>query len=98
MFRLTPHNRQLLTVCSFLLLLLAIWLFFSPYGGILKYHKTSEKLNSIRTENEILKKQNAALEKEIAKLTKDPSYQAEIARKKHGMIKKNEIIFDFDKK
>lgn len=71
---------------------------FSPYGGI--YALYQKKSHQARLERNIveLKKENTLLTKEITKLESDPEYIQDIARKKHGLLKKNERIYDFSRK
>ena len=48
--------------------------------------------------NEELRQENQVLKEEIDKIQNDPEYLEEVARKKFGLIKKNELIFNFRKK
>lgn len=89
-------RKKLLLISSVAAVLLACWVIFSPNGG-LKYYKISRKLKAVREENQQLQQQNKALREEITKLLNDPEYIEEMARKKFGLIKENEIIFDFER-
>ena len=80
-----------------MILLVGGWIIFGP-SGALKYYKVTKELKTVRAEIKALESQNKALREEIAKLLSDPVYIEELARKKYGFIKKNEIIYDFEKK
>lgn len=79
------------------LIVLIIFLLFST-NGLFRYYRLKQSLHTIRTANEELLKQNEQLAAEIERLKNDPEYLEEIARKHYGLIKKNEMIFNFKKK
>ena len=43
-----------------------------------------------------LQQENEALRQEIERIEGDIEYLERIAREKHGLLKKNEMLFDFD--
>ena len=47
-------------------------------------------------ENSQLEAKNAELTKDIKRLQSDDTYLEEVARKKHGLLKKNETVYEFD--
>jgi cell division protein FtsB len=55
-------------------------------------------LQAILAQNEQLREANTALRQEIDKLRNDPAYLEEVARRQFGLIKKNEVIYEFPKK
>ena len=73
------------------------WLLIGP-GNAFRYYETKEQLEKVRAENERLKNENSSLQEEVAKLTNDPHYMEEIAREKHGFLKKNEMVFELSPK
>lgn len=89
-------RKRILTVSFVAGILLVCWVVFAP-NGVLKYYKISRELKAVQAENKELQAQNKDLREEITKLLNDPKYIEEIARKKYGFIKENEIIFDFEK-
>lgn len=91
------EQKRLITISLIIALILVFWIAFSP-KGLLQYFRLTESLETVKAENQKLEKQNKELRQEIARLLNDPAYLEEIARKKYGLIKKNEIIFDFEKK
>lgn len=76
--------------------LLLFWHLFSSYG-LLSYFHLKRELAELQTANDQLQEQNRQLLHDLKRFEKDDEYFSEIARKQHGMIKKNEILFDFDK-
>jgi cell division protein FtsB len=95
---LSRANRQRLrVVATGLALLLAFWLVFSPYG-VVRYLRIRKQLVQAEQEIRHLQADNLALEDEIERLQNDPSYIEEVARKRFGLIRKNEIIYEFGKK
>lgn len=91
-------NRQRLRVIGIgLVLVLALWIAFSPFGFV-RSHKVEKRLAEAKQKIDRLKVENKALKKEIDRLQHDPAYVKEVARKRYGLIKKNEIIFDLGKK
>lgn len=69
------------------------WMLIGP-GNAFRYYETKEQLEKVRAENERLKNENSSLQEEIGKLTSDPHYMEEVARDKHGFLKKNEMVFE----
>jgi len=46
-------------------------------------------------ENKNLEQRNVQLRREIDRLQNDDAYLEELARKKYGLLKKNEMVFEF---
>lgn len=90
-------RKKILTASVITALLLAGWLTLAP-KGLLTYYKIAKEISTISTEHKELEEQNKALREEIARLLNDSKYIEEIARKEYGFIRKNEVIFEFDKK
>jgi cell division protein FtsB len=89
--------RRFLAISGIIIILLLLWHLFSPYG-LVRYFQLQNELAEIRTQNEQLTRHNEELTAELNRFKKDDAFFTEIARKQHGMIKKNEIIFDFSPK
>ncbi len=88
-------NRFFAVTIFFLLIFL---LFFFSFGKVGKYLNLREQNSSLSLEVEDLKRQNTELKNEIVKLKTDQKYFEEIARREYGLLKKNEMVFDFNKK
>ena len=78
--------------------LIILWILFSPQTGVWQYYSTKEELHQLQIANEALRTENKALQVELDKLQNDKSYLEKVAREQFGLIKKNEIIYDFNKK
>jgi len=95
---LSPQDKKKIKLVVFaILLLLGVWMIWSPYG-LKKAMETRNDLKSVHEKNKLLREKNSALEEEITRLKSDPKYVEEIARKKHGMVKENEMVFEFEEK
>lgn len=87
--------KQLLAVAAALCLLLVAWILFAPTNGAYHYFRLQSKIDETARQNQILSETNESLQSEIDRLTNDPAYLEETARTKYGLLKKNEIVYDF---
>jgi cell division protein FtsB len=79
------------------LALLLLWMLLSPYG-LWRYGKISRELKALQQENHLLEAENRQFRQDIDRLQNDPGYIEEVARREHGLLRKNEIIFDFTRR
>lgn len=94
--KLSPlQQKRLLRISAALLLLLLVWVFFSPGSGVVAIWRKRAELRSLEEQNQQLETANAQLQKEIDKLQNDPAYLEDIARREHNLLKKNERVFEF---
>lgn len=70
-------------------------LIFAPHSGVLAVLQRHSRLKALQQKASLLEKSNKELEKEISRLRNDPAYLEEVARREHGLLKKNEYIYDF---
>jgi len=97
--KLSPlQRRKLIKFVVVIVLLAFLWVFFSPNAGVWTVIQHRSELHQLQEETIQLEQENAALQSEIDQLQNDPAYLEEIARKKYGLLKKNERVFDFSKK
>ena len=54
------------------------------------------RLEELQHQKTRLQQENEALRQEIERIEGDIEYLERIAREKHGLLKKNEMLFDFD--
>ncbi|MFA6499976.1 MAG: septum formation initiator family protein [Desulfurivibrionaceae bacterium] len=95
---LSETDRKKVLLYSVLIVtVVGVWSVFGPYGA-LKYYGVAKELNEVLTQNEELREANTGLQQEINKLKKDPVYLEEVARRQFGLIKKNEVIYEFPEK
>ena len=78
-------------LCVVLLLGLALF----GDGGILRAFQDQRQKEALTQELQRLQETNAALRKEITALRSDPHYIEGIARRELGMVKKDELIYQF---
>ncbi len=97
--KLSPlQRRRLLKIVVVAALLAFLWVFFSPHAGVWTVIQHRSELHQLQEEMIQLEQENAILQSEIDKLQNDPAYLEEVARKKYGLLKKNERVFDFSRK
>lgn len=83
-----------------IILLLAIMLFFTIFGdkGLLRAYRLRKELREIRKANVELERENERLKEEIKRLDdkSDRRYIEKLAREELGLVKKGEILFQFE--
>ncbi len=80
-----------------ILLLLVAWVLFAPGSGYLYYRNSQKELATIQQKNAELEQNNAILRQEIERLKTDEAYIEKVAREKHGLLKKDERVYEFDR-
>lgn len=75
---------------------LLLWIFFAPGRGFFHFRKLQKEITTLAEENSRLEAKNAELTQDIKRLQSDDAYLEEVARKKHGLLKKNETVFEFE--
>ncbi|MBU0730757.1 MAG: septum formation initiator family protein [Proteobacteria bacterium] len=90
------EKKRLLLLSTVALIIVALFVIFSPFG-ILRYTRLQNDLQNITVDNSRLQNEIKGLQEEINRLTNDPSYIEKVAREQYGLIKENEILFDFKK-
>ena len=90
-------NRKMLWLLgAAVAVLLVLWFLFAPGRGYLHYRKLHREVENLTRENSRLEAQNAELVKDIRRLKSDEAYIEDVARKKHGLLKKDEMVYDFE--
>ena len=92
------ERRQLLYIGVFLVVLVLLWVLIAPQKSALHLVQAQKKLEVIQAENKRLEEENEVLRKKIDRLKHDPTYLEEKARKEYGLLKKNEMLYKFEKK
>jgi cell division protein FtsB len=87
------NNRIILPALIFALLVL-IWLAVSPWGGV-SYFSLHRQLEELRAGNLELADTNRALEREVDRLKNDRAYLEQVAREEYGLLRKNEVIYEY---
>lgn len=89
------EKRRLRQIIVVVIVLVLLWVMFAPGGGYLQYRRLQKEIDTLARENMALEKQNGRLRQEINRLQQDEAYLEELARKKYGLLRKNEEVFDF---
>ncbi len=96
---LSPLQRkQLLRISTVILIVLLLWIVFAPGRGLLYLYQQKKHLAALEAKQLVLIQQNKEIKEAIERLQTDKEYLEQVAREEHGMLKENEIIFDFSKK
>ncbi len=72
-----------------------LWLIFAPGRGLLSYRRLQNRIDTLAGENKALAKHNAELRHDVDRLQHDSAYLEELARQKYGLLKKNEMVFEY---
>jgi len=93
------HERKVIQLAGLLTLaLILLWVVFSPTSGLVGFFHASEEKEEMQAANQNLQQENKKLLQEVNRLENDPAVIEEVARKKFGLLKKNETLYDFSKK
>lgn len=74
-----------------------VWLIFAPKMGFIALYKSKANVAKLEHEKALLVKENEKLQMEIDRIQDDIEYLEKLAREKHNLLKKDEVIFDFSK-
>lgn len=92
---LTKAERRLVKRIIFIVAMVSIlWLLFAPNRGLIHYRQLQKEIKSLAQENKDLNERNSDLQKEIDRLHNDDAYLEELARKKYGLLKENETVYE----
>jgi cell division protein FtsB len=92
-----PQEKKVLWYLGLLVaVFFLLWILFAPGRGYFQYRKLQREISALTQENSQLEAKNAELSKDIKRLQSDDTYLEEVARKKHGLLKKNETVYEFE--
>ena len=91
------QRKQLIRISLAIVILSLLWLVFAPGSGLLHLRQQKKYLAALVAEQEILVQQNRDMKQDIERLQNDKKYLEQVAREKYGMLKDNEMVFDFAK-
>lgn len=93
----TRQNKKVLWFLGALVLVFfLLWIVFAPGRGLLDFLRLKKEMSALTEENARLEARNAELSEDIKRMRSDDKYLEEVARKKHGLLKKNETVFEFE--
>lgn len=72
-------------------------LFFTVFGerGLLRIYELNREMNELVLRSESLKQENENLKREIEALKSDKRYLESIARRDFGLVRPNEVVYQF---
>ncbi len=91
------RKKKLLRIAVCVIVLTALWVVFAPGRGVLFLHQQNKRLAELKAEQKRLSLENNKMERDIQQLQNSKEYLEKVAREEHGMVKDNEIIFNFAK-
>lgn len=90
------HNKKVFWILGgIVVLFFLLWIVLAPNSGLLHYMQIRQEIAALSEENKQLEDRNAALAQDIKRLHSDDTYLEEVARKKYGLLKKDETVFEF---
>jgi cell division protein FtsB len=93
---LTPlQKKKLIGIGVCLAIVAFLWVIFAPHMGVYSLFRQRSKLSQLQVENVEIKEKNVFLQKEIERIQNDPEYFEKVARDKYGLLKDNEMVFEF---
>jgi cell division protein FtsB len=91
------EGKQLFRISIAIAVLVLLWIVFAPGSGMFHLRQQKKHLAKLKAEQEVLTQQNKEMKEDIERLQTDKGYLEQVARENHGMLKENEIVFDFAK-
>jgi cell division protein FtsB len=91
------EGKQLFRITVAIVVLVLLWIVFAPGSGMFHLRQQKKHLAELKTQQEVLTRQNKEMKEDIERLQTDKGYLEEVAREDYGMLKDNEMVFDFAK-
>ncbi len=91
------QRKRLLRISLYVFGAVLLWIVFAPGRGMFFLHQQKKHLAVLMAEQEALIVKNKELEKDVERLQSDEEYLEQVAREEHGMLRENEMVFDFAK-
>ncbi len=91
-----PDRKMLWFLGAAIVVFFLLWVLFAPGRGFFQYLQLKKDIATLTEENSRLEARNTELTEDINRLRSDDKYLEEVARKKHGLLKKNETVFEFE--
>ncbi len=92
------QQKKLCRISLLLLVILLLSIFFTPGKGLYFLRKQKLQVAALNVEKQELREKNTALREEIKRMKTDVHYLEEVAREQRGLLKKDEMVFDFSPK
>ncbi len=92
-----PQDQQALWILGGMIaLFFVLWILFAPGRGYVHYLQLKREEARLVEENHDLEVKNAELAEDLKRLESDDAYLEKIARQKHGLLKKDESVYEFN--
>lgn len=91
------QQKKLLRIVVGIVVFTLLWVVFAPGRGIFFLHQQKKHLAELKIEQKRLTLENNEMEQDIKQLQSNKKYLEHVAREEYGMVKDNEIIFNFAK-
>lgn len=91
------QQKRLLRISLCIVGVALLWIVFAPGRGLFFLHQQKKELALLKAEQEELIVNNRELAEDVERLQSDEEYLERVAREEHGMLKENEMVFDFAK-
>lgn len=92
------QQKKLYRISFLLVVIFLLVLFFAPGRGLFFLRGQKMQVIALNAEKQKLVEKNNVLREEIKRVTTDVRYLEEVAREQHGLLKKDEMVFDFSPK
>ncbi len=92
------ERRILIRIIALIGIIAGLWITFAPGSGLVHYNRLKNDLAQLSAKNNELKQQSEELHRQLERLKNDEAYLEELARQKHGLLKKNEMVYEFPAK
>ena len=89
------ERKRLRRIIILVLFAAILLLLFIPGRSIMSYRNMQQQVSNLSRDNEHLEKRNRELAVEIERLQTDEAYLEELARKKYGLLKEHETVYEF---
>lgn len=91
-----PNKKMLWILGATIVVCFLLWVIFAPERGLFHYLQLKKQITALTEENSRLEARNTELTEDINRLRSDDKYLEEVARKKHGLLRKDETVFEFE--
>ena len=92
------QQKKLYRISLLLVVIFLLVLFFAPGKGLFFLRRQKMQVVALNVEKQKLVEKNNVMREEIKRVTTDVRYLEEVAREQHGLLKKDEMVFDFSPK
>jgi len=89
------ERKRLRRIILLAAIVVVLVLLFFPGHSLMSYYHMRKQVSALILQNRQLEQRNRELAAEIERLRTDDTYLEELARKKYGLLKDNETVYEF---